>query len=106
MHHSTNKKTIPFNNKKRLKILLSGVLLTLLAGVILAISLQSDSIKIMHVLVCSGLVAAGLVLVIGQTVRMMSKTRVGLEMDHSGFDFKATSLGRSVGKINWQDIGG
>lgn len=99
-----NKKAVLFNNKKRIKLFVLGLLIVLFDGAMLYISLQSTVIRIAYVLAFAGLLLAGLMLVIVQMRRITSKERLGLALDSNGFDFKGTSIGKAVGKISWCDI--
>lgn len=99
-----DKKIIHFNNKKRLKLLFLGVAIMIFATVMLYLSLRSDVPRVAYILAFSGLSLASVTIIIIQILRIISKEQIGLEMDDSGFDFKGTSLGKTIGKVNWQDI--
>ncbi|WP_312553181.1 STM3941 family protein [Empedobacter brevis] len=91
------KKTVLFNTKKRLKLLLRAILLTLFSGGMLTIILLTNPVKVIYVVLFSGLLLAGI-------LNMMSKNRTGLELDDNGLLFLGTPLGRKLGRVQWQDI--
>lgn len=98
------KKTVLFNPKKRLKLLLRAILLTLFSGGMLTIILLTNPVKVTYAVLFSGLLLAGIVLLIAGILNMISKNRTGLELDNNGLLFLGTPLGRKLGRVQWQDI--
>lgn len=95
-------KTFQFSTKKRIRLIAFGLLITLFSCAMLYTVLLSG--KIIHTLAFSALALTGIVMVFVQLSRLWYKKQVGLELDPEGFYFDATSLGKKIGKIRWQDV--
>ena len=96
---------VNFDNKKRVKTMLSGVLLIIacLAFAYLMVAVASR-IRIFHVLgmiVCAGF---GVFMLIGGIRSMRDKDKAGLILSSAGIDFKGTPNARKIGQIAWKDI--
>ncbi len=99
-----NKRTFLFNPKKRLKLLIAGLLVAALGGAMLYVSLPSGRIKIGYILVVAGVTVGGGGMALAQLFGMTNRKQAGLELDAEGLYFKGTALGRAIGKVKWRDV--
>ena len=98
--------TVNFNTKKRIKILLFGVLIVLASLAITYCMVSfSEKIRIYHTLMMMIMVAGfGVFMIFGSAKNLLKKNDVGLILNSAGIIFKGTPNARKVGNIAWSDI--
>lgn len=97
-------KIIKYSNRKRLFLIVYGLIICIASGIMLYLILTAERVKVTYALCFAMLNIIGIVLIAFQIRKVFGSDKVGLKMDSEGFVFSGTTLGRQVGRLSWQDI--
>ena len=95
---------IKYNTKKRVKLFVIGICISLLGGILTYVIIHSNKIAISYLLAFALIGISGIIISFVQVLNMLKKDQVGLFLNNIGILFKGTSMGRSIGTIKWEDI--
>ena len=96
--------TVDFDNSKRKKIIVYGLVIILFCAVFIGIILTANIIKIFYLAMFVLILVITLGVLIKSVKEMNSKNQVGLVLTHSGITFNGTSAAKKIGEIDWREI--
>ena len=97
--------TISFDKKKRIKILLFGLLIVLAClAMICAMVIFFEKIIISYFLILIAITGVGIFMIFDYVRNLLKKDDVGLILNSAGVIFKGTPNGRKIGNVAWNDI--
>ena len=96
--------TIDFDNSKRKKIIIYGIIIIIFCAVFIALIISADVIKIFYLAMFILILVITAVMLFKSAREMNSKDQVGLVLNQEGITFNGTSAAKKIGQISWADI--
>ena len=96
--------TIDFDNSKRKKIIIYGIIIIIFCAVFIALIISADVIKIFYLAMLILILVITAVVLFKSAREMNIKDQVGLILNQAGITFNGTSSARKIGEVSWIDI--
>ena len=96
--------TIDFDNSKRKKIIIYGIIIIIFCAVFISLIISADVIKIFYLAMFILILVITVVVLFKSAREMNSNDQVGLVLNPMGITFNGTNSAKKIGQVSWIDI--